>query len=364
MPFASLVSTPISREYFGHGPESAAVFADASATATTTGSNHVEALSSFLDCRPVSHLAPRTSFKEVFIKFMPRDPAPEVTELPCEDDMAICNRECEKLYGEREAEMEEPCKLAVSSHFSSTTCFPGTSLVHERCRGTILVGDIRIGDEIKDACATFSRVVALLHSNTSTTELYLEIRYRCDDGSAGCLTMSPDHLLRVRKGDGAQMTGASFPKGACKASVDSQWDWIAAQDVRSGDEVEDERGHFATVEATHRTCCLGAFAPLTASGQLVVDGVICSCYAPPAHWAISHSTCHAAMLPLRLLDSTKASVEHWTRAKGAKDPFFTVDALWLLPDMQDTSLHPWASGLLRTAILAQTLAQHCKSLFP
>jgi len=364
MPLSSLVCPPISREHFGHGPDVTAAFNEPSAAGTTAGTHHVEAFSSFLDGRPVSHLAPRTSFKEVFIKFMPRDPAPEVTELPCEDDMAICNRECEKLYGEREAEMEEPCKLAVASYFGSASCFPGTSLVHERRRGTILVGDIRPGDEIKDACGTFSRVVALLHSKASTAEVYLQISYRCMDGSTGCLTMSPDHLLRVRKGDKAQMSSTSCAKGVCEASIDSQWDWIAAQDVRSGHEVEDERGQPATVEAVHRTCCLGAFAPLTASGQLLVDGVICSCYAPPAPWGIPHSTCHAAMLPLRLLDSTKVSVEHWTRFNGAKDPLLTVDALWLLPDMQDVSLHPWASGLLRTATLAQTFASNARQSFP
>ena len=27
--------------------------------------------------------------------------------MSCEDDMAICNRQCEKLYGEQEAEMED-----------------------------------------------------------------------------------------------------------------------------------------------------------------------------------------------------------------------------------------------------------------
>merc|ERR1719498_2263930 len=144
----------------------------------------------------------------------------------------------------------------------------------------------------------------------------------------------------------------------------AKWDWIAAQDVREGYVVEDANGNAATVEAVRRVCGVGAFAPLTASGQLIVDGVVCSCFAPPAEMAVPHSACHAAMLPLRLLDSTKSTVEHWTRFNGSKDPLLTVEALWLLPSMKDESIHPWASGLLRTAILARSVAERCKSYLP
>lgn len=349
MPVASLASCSpaITSEFFGHGVEnitSAVALPKIGASAfAVAGGNHVEAFSSFLESRPVSELAPgRTSFKELFIKFMPRAPSPESTEITCEDDLAVCNRECERLYNDQEAEMQEPCKLAVAQAFAGTTCFPGTALVQERRRGTIHVGDVRIGDEVADARGTHSRVVAMLHSKANTTEVYLQIRYRRIDSSSGCLTMSPAHLLRV-----------------CQ---DGQWDWMAAQDVRPGNELEDETGEPATVQAVSRACCVGAFAPLTTSGELLVDGVLCSCYAPPVSLEVHHSACHAAMLPVRLLDSAKLTVEHWTRLKGAKDPLLTVDAVWLLPSMQDASLHPWASGLLRTALLARDVSQHCKKL--
>merc|ERR1711970_1436855 len=105
-----------------------------------------------------------TSFKEIFIKFIPRDPVPESTEMPCEDDIAICNRECERLYGEQEAEMEEPCKLAVAQEFGGRgICFPGAALVQERRRGIIQMRNVEIGDELVAAAGATSRVVALLH---------------------------------------------------------------------------------------------------------------------------------------------------------------------------------------------------------
>jgi len=352
MPLASLICSPIAHEYFGHGADVASaialpkVGASAAAVFTNGGSNHVEAFSSFLENRPISDLAKPTSFKEIFIKFLPRDPAPESTEMPCEDDMAICNRECERLYGEQESEMQEPCKLAVASEFGGRgLCFPGSATVQERRRGTILVGDVRIGDELIAAGGKHSRVVAFLHTKADTVEVYLKIHYRRTDGSEGCLAVSPAHLVCVRK-DGAE------------------WDWVAAQDVRPGSDLEDERGKAALVQAVHRACGVGAFAPLTISGDLVVDGVLCSCYAPPAAWEVPHGACHASMAPLRLLDSTKIAVESFTHFKGAKDPLLTVEALWLLPSMQDASIHPWASGLLRTAMLARAAAKHCKNLIP
>lgn len=364
MPVSNLVYSPISNEYFGHGTDMWSAVAlpkvDAAANAVAGGS-HTEVFSSFLESRPVSVLAPGTSFKEIFVKFMPRDPVPESTEMPCEDDMAICNRECEKLYSEQEAEMEEPCKLAVAQEFGGRgLCFPGTALVEERRRGIIHVGDVRIGDELAAAGGVASRVVALLHSKANTTEVYMQIHYRRTDGSTGSLTVSPAHLVLVRQG---LVTQTASTEGA-EGSAIQQWDWIPAQNVRPASEVEDENGLAATVETVNRTCNLGAFAPLTVSGNLLVDGVLCSCYAPPMDWELPHSACHAAMLPLRLLDSTRMTVENWTRVKGVKDPLLTVDALWLLPSMQDPSLHPWASGLLRTAILARTVAQNCKTLFP
>merc|ERR1712226_1757819 len=51
------------------------------------------------------------SFAEVTINFQPRVQEMEAQGMQCEADMAVCNRECERLFGERQVELEEPCKL-------------------------------------------------------------------------------------------------------------------------------------------------------------------------------------------------------------------------------------------------------------
>merc|ERR1719387_3264269 len=105
----------------------------------------------------------------------------------------------------------------------------------------------------------------MLHSKACTTEMYLKISCRCEDSSSRCLTISPEHLMRVRQGSGL---------------AESSWDWMPAQNVRPDDWLEDERGEAVVVQSVSRACCVGAFAPLTVSGHLLVNGLLCSCYAP------------------------------------------------------------------------------------
>merc|ERR1712194_971349 len=101
------------------------------------------------------------------------------------------------------------------------------------------------------------------------------------------------------------------------------------------------------VNEVRRVMLQGAHAPLTASGNLLVDGILCSCYAPPAAWGLSHRLCHSSMMPLWFLDTMRSVVEGFTVLEELKDPVLTVEALWLLPKCEGMSIHPYASGLLR-----------------
>lgn len=356
MPVANLLQTHFGTDSLIHGQPTALPKVGAVTAAAAVSTLSVEACrdySSFLGAKPFAELAPRTSFKEVMIKFLPRDPVPETTEMECEDDLAICNRQCEKLYQDQEAEMEEPCKLAVASEFGNRgMCFPSLSMVHERSRGPIRVADVKIDDELADDNGTWTRVIALLHKDALVAEVYLQIQYKSASGAEGTLAISPAHLVRVRRKFPLSSAGKNSDDNGAKSDV-YEWAWLASQDVRCSDELQNEHGEMVTVVAVTRTCLVGAFAPLTTSGHLIVDGIVCSCYAPP--WSLSHETCNASMLPVRLLDSARQAVEYMTNFKDSRGPMFTVDALWLLPVMPDKSLHPWASGLLRTAVVAESV---------
>lgn len=308
--------------------------------------DHVRDLAAFLAPSPAS-------FAQLSIKFTPKAENVQQQELLCENDLAVCNRECERLYGERQAEMEEPCKLAVASHFTDALCFPIGATVSERCRGTIGIADVRVGDELAAEGGEPCRVVALLHANPVAMALYLQIRH-----AAGELCVSPHHLVRVRRRAVPFRAAAGLGDTPGFAPPEDGWSWAAAQDVRPGDELVDGEGRSLAIEEMRRACLPGVFAPLTASGVLLVDGVLCSCYAPPAAWTVDHGACHTAMLPLRLLDALREVVERWSRPGRSKEPLLTVEALWLLPRGRDLSVHPYASGLLRAAGLARAALEH------
>ena len=98
--------------------------------------------------------------------------------LPTEGTLNACKKqqerigfsqECEKKFGDRRAEFEEPCKLAVSSHFSEADadlgglrvsffvssrvslcqegCFPPFAKVRERQLGELLISQVEAGPE-------------------------------------------------------------------------------------------------------------------------------------------------------------------------------------------------------------------------
>eukprot|EP00931_Biecheleriopsis_adriatica_P122510 TRINITY_DN97506_c0_g1_i1.p1 TRINITY_DN97506_c0_g1~~TRINITY_DN97506_c0_g1_i1.p1 ORF type:complete len:342 (+),score=61.52 TRINITY_DN97506_c0_g1_i1:34-1059(+) len=298
-----------------------------------------KALNDFLASQP-ANTAPLVSFAATTIQFTPRAPDLKDQEFGCDEDMAVCNRECERLFGDRRAEMEEPCKLAVAKKFSGGGCFPATAAVQERRRGRMLIRDVQIGDELAVGDGSFSPVIACLHEDPAVVSLYLLLQH-----GNGQLAISPEHLVRCRRlrGDASAASGS--------------WCWRQAQEIRAGDELEDAEGKLLTVQCVLRVCKQGAFAPLTECGELLVEGIRCSCYAPPSELRARHELCHVAMLPLRAFNSARLVVEYLSRPSDAEDPLVTLKALWLLPTWGDPTVHPYANGLLTLVGAAKVLSR-------
>lgn len=307
-----------------------------------------DAFNAFLAARPM-RTADLVSFAQTSIKFTPKAASIQDQEIGCEADFAVCNRECERLFGDRRSEMEEPCKLAVASYFSGgSSCFPGNATVDEQQKGRLRIRDVQVGDTIAVPGGDPSRVVALLHADPDIVALYLVIQY----GSSR-LVISPEHLLWV----------SAKSKSPSEHAAGSSWSWRAAQDVRVGDALESSGGEPVTVQFVHRLCMCGAFAPLTESGQLLVNGIRCSCYSPPSVLRVRHELCHSAMMPLRALDAAKVWLEQASKLGDNEDPVLTLEAVWLLPKGGDPSLHPYAAGLLSLVASARSVSQGCRKVF-
>jgi len=221
---------------------------------------------------PASHRAAKnSSFFGTTIKFLPKTPELKEQEVSCDQDLGVCNRECEKRFGDRRAEFEEPCKLAVAQHFEAG-CFPPFARVTERSCGELWISEVKVGHELKTSSG-WSPVIASLHSDAQGSFKYFCLQMA--DGRS--LSLTGDHLLRL--------------------CIDGSWHWRRAKDARVGDHLEDVEGIAVQLVKVTSLCWKGAYAPLTMSGELLVDGWRCSCYAP--RWALSHDLCQAAFAPLR-----------------------------------------------------------------
>lgn len=215
---------------------------------------------------------------------------------------------------------------AASNIGDDNGCFPASALVMGR-HGPIRMEDLRLGDELECAQGDFSPVIAMLHRSPGTKMTYLRIQH-----DRGSLAVSSNHLLYL-----------------CQPGADGSWRWAPAADVRPGDLLQ-HAAEVAVVLSVSVEVESGVFAPLTLCSTLLVDGVLCSCFAPPEELGLSHSLCHRALAPLRFWYYARRNLEASTTVRMGENcqPILTLDACWLpLPTLRDGStLHPYADTLL------------------
>lgn len=210
-------------------------------------------------------------------------------------------------------------------------CFPGSSTVVVRDRGRIPLSSLRLGDfvlvlrfEKGHRVLGFEPVISWLHCEPDAEIEVVQVRH-----SMGAVSLTSDHLIFARR------AGSS-----CLEAV-------VAQEVTTGDRVlapwiDGDVSEPEVISIDHRMA-RGAYAPLTASGTLLVDGTAVSCYiAPqdlmnsPSYAAMlnglkgltgkesAHDVAHALMLPVRLLHK---STTQWRAQFGDVQAGKTVQAL-------------------------------------
>jgi len=174
-------------------------------------------------------------------------------------------------------------------------CFPGNAAVSTKYGRQIMMSQLAIGDEVMtldvatqlpkiDYVMAFSHRVPAGSRNSSYTCLTLE------RGDTMCAT--PLHLICIPKSD----NNVSF----------AECQYVFAKDIEPGCTIVQlnpslpsaftlEKVLNVTTEYADR----GLYSPITASGTLVVDGVLASCYATIP----SHMLAHWLWSPLRVLHS-------------------------------------------------------------
>eukprot|EP00929_Paragymnodinium_shiwhaense_P107882 TRINITY_DN74223_c0_g1_i1.p1 TRINITY_DN74223_c0_g1~~TRINITY_DN74223_c0_g1_i1.p1 ORF type:complete len:410 (-),score=42.06 TRINITY_DN74223_c0_g1_i1:61-1212(-) len=171
-------------------------------------------------------------------------------------------------------------------------CFPGDAKVQVRGRGLVDVRTVALGEAVLTSIAAgqvqYEPVLDFLHKMDSSPggEDYMAMEH-----SAGSVRASRSHLVFVVDARAGGLRGSK-----------------QASDVEVGDclAVADDDGNglcrlVLSVEATHGSS--GMFAPLTASGTIVVDGVAASSFAIRNNLRVSHGSLQAAMFMVRLWKS-------------------------------------------------------------
>uniref|UniRef100_A0A8C7JS60 Uncharacterized LOC109896219 n=1 Tax=Oncorhynchus kisutch TaxID=8019 RepID=A0A8C7JS60_ONCKI len=179
-------------------------------------------------------------------------------------------------------------------------CFPAhaTVLTSDGCRRTM--AELSVGDRVLavDAAGrpTFSEVLLWLDRRSGSRERYLLLD---TEGSEEPLYITPDHVLFIAPDNATTIDLAS----------DARRVPVFAKDVLPGHLIYLHDPSTGSLEAKRVTEVseaesLGAYAPLTVEGNLVVDGRLVSCYTLQCRQQLAHLT----FIPYRLLHILRSSL--------------------------------------------------------
>lgn len=145
-------------------------------------------------------------------------------------------------------------------------CFPAKSTVRTGLSATVPMSELQINDLVEvalpDGTIALERVIAFLDKKEDVQASYIRVDWSAQ-GTSGTLRLSPKHV--AHKGASAAATVPVF-----------------AEELRVGDNLvvrSDKATITATVTNVATEAHKGAYAPLTASGNLIVDDVHVSSYA-------------------------------------------------------------------------------------
>ncbi|KAI1901316.1 hypothetical protein AGOR_G00033050 [Albula goreensis] len=181
-------------------------------------------------------------------------------------------------------------------------CFPGRSMVltHEGNRKSM--SELRLGDRVlalgADGHLTFSEVILWLDRRPTARERYILLS---TEGSSDPLALSADHVTFIAPSNTTAATAGTMVP-------------VFAKDLQRGHLLYRHHSASGSLKASRvtnvqETVELGAFAPMTVEGNLVVDEHLVSCYALQCRQYMAH----LPFAPYRLLNSLRSYVPLFSR---------------------------------------------------
>jgi len=235
------------------------------------------------------------------------------TRLDCQEEVCAVKKRRKELCNAKNE--TEPCYKQCCEKASG--CFAGEATADVHGRGAVPMAKLRVGDRVlveDQGQFSYEPVLSFLHSTRPAagkqgTPVVAVLH------SYGEFHATENHIVFVA-GDNeesrvSKLVGKLVPGD--KLFV-----------AKPGDQ---RRTTLSRVLAMTRTTSqLGAFAPLTPSGTIVVDGVVASSYASSSvHKDLSHRIAHAFLLPVRfyhVLGLSKILKPLWERTCGKSRYWF------------------------------------------
>merc|ERR1712232_1056178 len=140
-----------------------------------------------------------------------------------------------------------------------------------------LISDLRAGDLVQTGGLTYEPVLGWLHQLRASNNVFLTVLH-----SAGEFRATANHLVFVADGNDRVSK--------------------ALGDLRVGDQIfiNPSAAPSMILSVCESKSSIGMFAPFTASGTVVVDGVVASIYGQPSMYGkLTHGSAHAAFFPVR-----------------------------------------------------------------
>ena len=192
------------------------------------------------------------------------------------------------------------------------SCFPGSSMVTLQSGESIPISALQSGDRIlamsSFGTSVYSEFLSFLHVDHSSLYQYIDIY-----AGEAVLHISAKHLLYKYLDDEATSGMYDFAENVL---VGQYVKYVSPTGL-----VQKTR-----VTAVATSDVVGAYAPLTAEGTVIVDGIVASCYA----YVPSHYASHIAVWPYRMWKSYIDSSAD-TSAMPAYIQFLETFALPLIP---------------------------------
>lgn len=198
---------------------------------------------------------------------------------------------CDRLRSEEHACYSHCCQSDDMDQEPTTIlddgmCLPGGALADVEGRGPLPVGELRVGDRVLGRAASggfaYEPVLAFLHASRGGPDnAVVEVLHE-----RGVFRASPGHMVFTAGPDSRDVPAALLKPG--------EDDLMAAEGGGLPSRV-------LAVRRAYASAIDGLHAPLTASGTVVVDGVLASVYAwPSLGRRLPHHVAHTALLPVRM----------------------------------------------------------------